>query len=114
VKAYYKIRRTSAKHPGGGFQNGSLAQEEDIAYRSTLFVALNSKPEYYKESHRNLRNGLYFDKMLYTEGLVVIRDANYKLTKPWYCNCITAPAPRQAQIAWVLAYATQDLTTYRY
>jgi uncharacterized protein (TIGR02452 family) len=25
----------------------------------------------------------------------VIRDANYKLTKPWYCNCITAPAPNR-------------------
>jgi uncharacterized protein (TIGR02452 family) len=85
----------SAKHPGGGFKNGSLSQEEDIAYRSTHYAALQAKPEYYKESHRTLRDGLYFDKMLYTEGLVVIRDANYKLSKPWYCNCITSPAPNR-------------------
>jgi uncharacterized protein (TIGR02452 family) len=85
----------SAKHPGGGFQNGSLSQEEDIAYRSTLFAALDSKSEYYEESRRTLRSGLYFDKMLYTEGLVVIRGANYQLTKPWCCNCITAPAPNR-------------------
>jgi uncharacterized protein (TIGR02452 family) len=24
----------SARHPGGGFENGAMAQEEDIAYRS--------------------------------------------------------------------------------
>jgi uncharacterized protein (TIGR02452 family) len=85
----------SAKHPGGGFQNGSLAQEEDIAYRSCLYTVLSAKPEYYRESLRDLRGGLYFDKMIYTEGLVVIRDADYRLSAPWTCNCITAPAPNR-------------------
>jgi uncharacterized protein (TIGR02452 family) len=85
----------SAKHPGGGFQNGALAQEEDIAYRSCLYTVLSAKPEYYRESLRDLRGGLYFDKMIYTEGLVVIRDADYRLSAPWTCNCITVPAPNR-------------------
>jgi uncharacterized protein (TIGR02452 family) len=85
----------SAKHPGGGFQGGSLAQEEDIAYRSDLYAALSSRPEYYRESLGDLRGGLYFDKMIYTKGLVVIRDAHYTLQEPWTCDCITAPAPNR-------------------
>jgi uncharacterized protein (TIGR02452 family) len=85
----------SAKHPGGGFRNGSMSQEEDIAYRSTLYAALSSRQEYYRESLSNLFDGLYFDKALYTKGLVVIRDGNYNLSDPWLCDCVTAPAPNR-------------------
>jgi len=85
----------SAKHPGGGFLNGMMAQEEDIAYRTTLYKALGSVPGYYKESVANLNNSLYFNKAVYTEGLVVMRDSEYELTAPWVCNAITAPAPNR-------------------
>lgn len=85
----------SARHPGGGFRNGTMSQEEDIAYRSTLYTALSSRPEYYKESLLNLFDGLYFDKAVYTNGLVVIRNGNYDLSEPWLCDCVTAPAPNR-------------------
>jgi len=85
----------SAKHPGGGFRNGTMSQEEDIAYRSTLYAALSSRPEYYQESLSNLFGGLYFDKAVYTKGLVVIRDGNYDLSESWLCDCVTAPAPNR-------------------
>jgi len=87
----------SATHPGGGFRNGSMSQEEDIAYRSTLYAALSSRPEYYGESASNLFDGLYFDKAVYTNGLVVIRDGNYSLSEPWLCDCVTAPAPNRGE-----------------
>jgi len=87
----------SATHPGGGFRNGSMSQEEDIAYRSTLYAALSSRPEYYSESISNLFDGLYFDKAVYTKGLVVIRDGNYSLSEPWLCDCVTAPAPNRGE-----------------
>jgi len=87
----------SAKHPGGGFKNGTMSQEEDIAYRSTLYVALSSKPEYYKESLSNLFNGIYFDKVVYTNGLIIIRDGDYNLSEPWLCDCVTAPAPNRGE-----------------
>ena len=85
----------SARHPGGGFINGSMSQEEDIAYRSTLYAALSSIPEYYEESLSNMFDGLYFDKAIYTNGLVIIRDRNYDLSEPWLCDCVTAPAPNR-------------------
>ena len=85
----------SARHPGGGFINGSMSQEEDIAYRSALYAALSSRPAYYSESLSNLSDGLYFDKAVYTKGLVVIRDGNYGLSEPWLCDCVTTPAPNR-------------------
>jgi uncharacterized protein (TIGR02452 family) len=85
----------SARHPGGGFENGAMAQEEDIAYRSSLYASLRSQSKYYRESLNNLRKGLYFDKAVFTPGMVVIRDANYRLVDPWDCHCVSAPAPNR-------------------
>ena len=85
----------SAKHPGGGFLNGMMAQEEDIAYRSTLYKALISAPKYYEESRANLNNSLYFNKAVYTKGLLVIRNAKYETAAPWACNAVTVPAPNR-------------------
>jgi uncharacterized protein (TIGR02452 family) len=85
----------SAKHPGGGFENGALAQEEDLCFRSTLYSALALQKDYYAESIRNLRDGLYFNKAIFTRGAVVIRDASYNLCAPWIFHCVTAPAPNR-------------------
>jgi uncharacterized protein (TIGR02452 family) len=85
----------SAKHPGGGFESGAMAQEEDIAYCSSLYASLRSRPEYYRESLNNLRKGLYFDKAVFTPGMSVIRDASYRLVDPWDCHCVSAPAPNR-------------------
>jgi uncharacterized protein (TIGR02452 family) len=85
----------SARHPGGGFENGAMAQEEDIVYRSSLYASLRSQSEYYRESLNDLREGLYFDKAVFTPGMVVIRDANYRLVDPWDCHCVSAPAPNR-------------------
>jgi uncharacterized protein (TIGR02452 family) len=85
----------SAKHPGGGFLGGSLSQEEDIAYRSSLYASLSSKKEYYEESLTDLRGGLYFDKQIYSKGLTVFRNSDYTLTAPWQADCISAPAPNR-------------------
>jgi len=85
----------SARHPGGGFLGGMMAQEEDIAYRSTLYASLTSRPEYYAESERRLNSSLYFDKAVYTRGLVVLRDSGYAWAEPWECHAVTAPAPNR-------------------
>ncbi|MDR1184620.1 MAG: TIGR02452 family protein, partial [Coriobacteriales bacterium] len=85
----------SAKHPGGGFESGAMAQEEDIAYRSSLYASLRSQSKYYRESLNDLRKGLYFDKAVFMPGMAVIRDANYRLVDPWDCHCVSAPAPNR-------------------
>ena len=88
----------SAKHPGGGFRNGMMAQEEDIAYRSALYTALTSRPEYYSESSNNLNGSLYFDKAIHSPAVPVIRNRDYELFTPWLCDMVTAPAPNRGAV----------------
>lgn len=85
----------SARHPGGGFQNGAMAQEEDIAYRSTLFTALAAQTSYYADSINNLNGTLYFDKALHIKSLCTIRDGEYELCLPWKYDAVIAPAPNR-------------------
>ncbi|KAI5780353.1 hypothetical protein DFH27DRAFT_488709 [Peziza echinospora] len=40
------INLASELRPGGGWKNGSLAQEESLCYRSTLFATLDNKNHY--------------------------------------------------------------------
>ena len=44
----------SAKRPGGGFLNGSAAQEESLARSSALYVSLQQQPVFYAE-HRRMK-----------------------------------------------------------
>lgn len=68
----------SAKHPGGGFLNGSLAQEESLAYSSGLYSALINHSEYYM---RNRASGspLYLGNAIFTPHVVFFRDDEHRL-----------------------------------
>src|SRR5213075_2880854 len=43
----------SAKNPGGGFLNGSLAQEEALCCASGLYPCLLKAPTYYESNRAN-------------------------------------------------------------
>lgn len=83
----------SAYHPGGGFLNGAIAQEEVLAYCSNLYDTLSSGHAtlYYKNNKEATSN-------TYTDGLVItnnifFRDENYNLVfSPSTCTVITCPA----------------------
>lgn len=89
----------SAKNPGGGFLNGSLAQEEALACASGLYQCLLQAPEYYERNRAN-RSALYLDLAIFSPGVPFFRnDAGVLRGKPLFVSVITSPAPNAGAIA---------------
>lgn len=83
----------SAKNPGGGFLNGSQAQEESLARSSALHASLLRAREFY-EQHRASPSLLYSDAMILSPGCPVFRDDDGRLLEePQLVTFITSPAP---------------------
>ena len=83
----------SAYHPGGGFLNGAMAQEEVLAYCSNLYDTLSSKqaPAYYK-NNKEANSNTYTDGLVITNN-IFFRDEKYNLVfSPSICTVITCPA----------------------
>jgi uncharacterized protein (TIGR02452 family) len=82
----------SAKNPGGGFLSGSQAQEESLARASGLYATLRAQPEFY-DQHRRLRTSLYSDRVIFSPGVPVFRDAADRLiAELWQTTFISAAA----------------------
>ncbi len=56
----------SAKNPGGGFLNGSQAQEESIARATTLCKSLRKYDKEFYQYHRDLKSPLYSNLMIHS------------------------------------------------
>jgi uncharacterized protein (TIGR02452 family) len=68
--------------PGGGVEEGSLAQEEEIFRRTNISLSLN---QYFYP----LKNS----EVIYTEHIHVVKDCEYKdISKPFKISVITAAA----------------------
>ncbi|WP_052596465.1 TIGR02452 family protein [Aureispira sp. CCB-QB1] len=82
----------SAKNPGGGFLNGSQAQEESIARASGLYPCQLKAEHYYKEN-RTVNSCLYTDHIIYSPNVPIFKDENGNLLDELtYSAIITAPA----------------------
>lgn len=82
----------SAKNPGGGFLNGSLAQEEALAVSSDLYISQLEAIQLY-EINRRGRSLLYTHNMIYSQGITFIRDGKMGLlSSSVAANILTAPA----------------------
>ncbi len=89
----------SAKNPGGGFLNGSQAQEESLARSSALYASLLRTPEFY-ERHRASPSLLYSDAMIFSPGCPVFRDDEGALLDQWQpASFITSAAPNAGAAA---------------
>ncbi|GAA3925005.1 TIGR02452 family protein [Actinomadura viridis] len=88
----------SAKNPGGGFLNGAHAQEEGLARSSALYASLRSARAFY-DFHRDQRDLLYSDHMIYSPAVPVFRDdAGRLLEEPYQVAFLTSPAPNRGAI----------------
>ena len=82
----------SAKNPGGGFLNGSQAQEESFARATGLYPCISQMMAMY-EKNRNYSSCLYNDDMIYSPQVPVIRDDNDELLdEPFLISILTVPA----------------------
>ena len=89
----------SAKNPGGGFLNGSQAQEESLARSSALHASLLQAWPFY-EQHRAASSLLYSDAMILSPGCPVFRhDAGELLDQPIEVAFITSAAPNAGAAA---------------
>lgn len=88
----------SARNPGGGFLNGSQAQEESLARSSALHASQMKAWEFY-ERHRADDSLLYSDAMIYSPGCPVFRDDDGALLPAAMCvDFVTAAAPNAGAI----------------
>ena len=89
----------SAKNPGGGFLNGSEAQEESLARASALYPCLLAGREYY-ERNRATSSSLYLDLAIWSPDVPFFRnDEGTLLEAPHFASVITAPAPNAGAVA---------------
>jgi uncharacterized protein (TIGR02452 family) len=83
----------SAKNPGGGFLNGSQAQEESLARSSGLYASLASVSEFYEEG-RSDPSPLYSDALIISPNCPVFRDdAGSLLSNVHHATFISGAAP---------------------
>lgn len=86
----------SATNPGGGVLHGASAQEESICRCSTLYPCL-ATPAMLKgfyTPHRLASNPLHNDDIIYTPGVLVLKDDDYRrLDTPFAVDVLTCAAP---------------------
>jgi len=82
----------SAKNPGGGFLNGSQAQEESLA-RATGLYPCQLKAENYYKTNRKFSSCLYTGHIIYSPNVPILKDEKGQLLDELvFSSMITAPA----------------------
>ena len=82
----------SYKKPGGGFINGSKAQEEDICSKSTLYPILKLFEPIYKRRKGN--KGEYGDDLLYIPEVYFVKNPELgDFYSSFYADVIVSAAP---------------------
>ncbi|KAK7055784.1 DUF2263 domain-containing protein [Favolaschia claudopus] len=84
----------SAEQPGGGFINGSSAQEESIARSSTLYPSLltPTAQQFYTLHSGDARDGFYTHAMIYSPHVVMFRSDDGAFVPPMEIDVLTSPA----------------------
>lgn len=92
-KIYGVLNFASAYHPGGGFMNGSMAQEESLCYSSNLYCLQKEFMNEFYTYNKRIKTKYYSDRMIYTPKTVFIKNNSHQLLKtPILANIISSPA----------------------
>ena len=83
----------SYRHPGGGYINGSMAQEEALCAESILYNVLRGKEYFYNYNNLHTNCNLYTNRALYTPDILFERDG-----KKVFCDVITCAAPNRGAL----------------
>jgi len=103
----------SARNPGGGFLNGSRAQEESIARSSGLYPTLLKCQAYY-DANRAYHGTLYTDHAIFSPGVPLLRDdAGTLLEVPYGLAILTMPAPNRGAMPVDSPEIAEVPTTFR-
>jgi uncharacterized protein (TIGR02452 family) len=104
VEALYNIEKednynivlnfASFYHPGGGFINGSLAQEEDLCHNSNLYEILSLHKKFYEENTKMKNDGYYYNRCIFAENVTFDNSINKYGT-----GVITCAAPNWKAIS---------------
>ena len=100
-------------HPGGGFLNGALAQEETLCRSSALYATLKGDPMY--AEHRQQGNPAEPSGWINRSPLVpVFRcEAGDLLDEPWHVTFLTCAAPFAALVGSDRSHELLDLRIRR-
>lgn len=100
VEAIFKARKAfgkgsicvlnfaSYKNPGGGFLQGSRAQEECLCQSSYLYNVLREFPSYYEWNNKHLNKAMYENRAIFSPYIMFEQGDDKE-----YCSVITCAAP---------------------
>ena len=89
----------NATKPGGGFINGSQAQEESIARSSTLYPTLTTiESAAFYNFHRVTHNPYYTHAMIYSPGVEIFRDDDGGWMSPIAVDVLTSAAVNAKEV----------------
>lgn len=91
TKSIGVLNFASARHPGGGYLYGSMAQEEALCYASALYHSLEGKVYY--AINEQYKGSDYTDTFIYSPDVPFFRDSEFELVKcPVLADVLTMPA----------------------
>ena len=100
INTYQKVavlNFADAIQPGGLVFEGAKTQEENICRRTNLYESLLNSDEYYRINKEveqsDILEGIYSDTIIYSKGVLVIKDSNYNDCVPKKIDVITCPSP---------------------
>lgn len=82
----------SAKHPGGGFLNGSVAQEETLTRSSGLYPCISQMKEMYNYHLYTEKTALYSDYIIYSPEVPFFKNDNGDLLEKHYLMSVITSA----------------------
>lgn len=69
----------SYMYPGGGFLKGSMAQEEALCHKSTLYPVLKKCELYYAWNTEHRNGGMYENRALFSKSILLRMEGNEPL-----------------------------------